>query len=125
MEVEKLEEIKFCNNCFHLSYNESTQNELKSIGINVSHFCKKHKKIVKHLGEPIRIHPCSECNGNNYLDAKIYECDGCGKIIKVPIDYQPEFCCSGLSCGCSCLGKPINPVFCDECESKIVNKVDD
>ncbi|API92701.1 MULTISPECIES: hypothetical protein [unclassified Virgibacillus] len=43
-----------------------------------------------------------------------WKCDGCGKGIKIPNDYKPEFCCDGHECGCC--GEPINPMFCDDCE---------
>jgi len=50
---------------------------------------------------------------------KKWNCDTCGKEIEVKDDYASEYCCSGLAEGCGCIGKPINPVFCDECEKKI------
>lgn len=48
---------------------------------------------------------------------KSFECYACRKEIQVEDDYEPEYCCSGANCGC--MGSPINPVFCDECEEKI------
>jgi hypothetical protein len=38
----------------------------------------------------------------------------CSEMIEVPNDYKPEYCCDGYMCGC--MGYPINPIFCDECE---------
>lgn len=53
---------------------------------------------------------------------KAWVCDACGKGIEVPDDYEQERCCSGLREQCGCMGQPINPVFCDECEEKIYGK---
>jgi hypothetical protein len=48
-------------------------------------------------------------------------CMGCKKIlIDVPLDYEVEFCCLGQNC--CCLGKPINPLFCDFCEDLLTRK---
>ena len=47
-------------------------------------------------------------------------CMACGKPIEVYDEYEPEYCCDGRDCCCH--GKPINPVFCDECEEKIFGK---
>jgi hypothetical protein len=49
-----------------------------------------------------------------------HNCDGCHKEIEVHDEYEPEFCCSGQDC--CCMGLPINPVFCDECEEKIFSR---
>jgi len=46
-------------------------------------------------------------------------CVTCGKEVEVEDDYKEEYCCSGLSEACGCMGMPTNPVFCDECEIKI------
>ena len=41
------------------------------------------------------------------------ECFCCGK--PMPDDYEPEYCCSGVECGC--MGMPIEPPFCSaQCE---------
>jgi hypothetical protein len=48
---------------------------------------------------------------------KPWNCITCGKEIEVEDDYEPQYCCSGRDC--TCMGQPINPVFCDECEIKI------
>ncbi|MDF2563749.1 MAG: hypothetical protein K0Q53_144 [Massilibacillus sp.] len=48
---------------------------------------------------------------------KDWKCVACGCEIKVEDDYEPEYCCSGKDCGC--MGRPINPEFCNECEIKI------
>lgn len=50
---------------------------------------------------------------------KNWPCDICGKDIQVEDDYKSEYCCSGLDNQCGCMGKPINPVFCEECENKL------
>ena len=46
---------------------------------------------------------------------KPYKCVACGNDTVAPDDYEPEYCCNGVGCGC--YGKPINPIFCDECEA--------
>lgn len=48
---------------------------------------------------------------------KKHNCDSCHKEIEVYDEYEPEICCSGFECGC--YGKPINPVFCDDCEIEL------
>ena len=50
---------------------------------------------------------------------KTIQCVTCHKDIEVDDEYEPEYCCSGLSNQCGCMGLPINPVFCDECAEKI------
>jgi hypothetical protein len=54
------------------------------------------------------------------MGVKIVDCVAC-KMRKVEVedDYEPEYCCRGLPDACGCMGKPINSVFCDECESII------
>ena len=52
---------------------------------------------------------------------KKYNCAACGKEIEVYDEYEPEYCCDGRECGC--MGKPMNPMFCDECEEKIFGKI--
>jgi len=54
---------------------------------------------------------------------KTYECYGCQIEIQVDDDYEPKYCCSGYMCGC--MGSPINPVFCDECEKNIFGRQND
>lgn len=41
-----------------------------------------------------------------------YPCCNCGE--KVELDYHPKMCCNGNDCGC--LGLPIDPVLCKDCE---------
>lgn len=51
---------------------------------------------------------------------KKWKCDACGKDIEIYDGYEPEFCCAGRwEDHCICGGRPINPLFCDECEIKI------
>ena len=50
---------------------------------------------------------------------KQWKCDACYKEIEVYVEYEPKICCSGLKEHCACMGLPINPIFCDECEEKI------
>lgn len=53
------------------------------------------------------------------LDNK-WPCHGCGKnLVEVEEGYDPEYCCSGLSNQCGCMGQPTNPVFCNECERQL------
>ena len=54
---------------------------------------------------------------------KNWVCDACGTITEVSDGYEPKFCCSGLREQCGCMGLPINPVFCDECNGKIYGKI--
>lgn len=49
---------------------------------------------------------------------KDWKCDSCNEDIKVIVEYEPEYCCSGVECGC--YGLPVNPVFCDDCEKRIL-----
>lgn len=51
------------------------------------------------------------------VNMKKWFCDGCGKEIEVYEEYEREYCCNGVGCGC--MGKHINPIFCDECIKKI------
>lgn len=51
---------------------------------------------------------------------KEWQCAACGKLIKVEDDYEPIQCCSGRDCGC--MGREVNPAFCDNCEEKIFGK---
>ena len=49
---------------------------------------------------------------------KTIKCHNCGNKTVVYDEYKEEYCCSGLSEGCECRGKPVNPVFCDDCEKE-------
>lgn len=51
---------------------------------------------------------------------KEHACDVCGITVFVDADYEPVFCCEGLSNECYCMGAPINPVFCDECLMRMI-----
>lgn len=53
---------------------------------------------------------------------KPINCMGCGNETEVYDSYEPQMCCSGHMCGC--MGMPVNPVFCDECEEKVYGKRD-
>lgn len=35
--------------------------------------------------------------------------------------YEPEMCCSGHMCGC--MGSPVNPPICDECEKMSIEEL--
>ena len=51
---------------------------------------------------------------------KDWKCHACGCNTEVSDDYEAEYCCDGgFLSACGCLGKPTNPVFCSECESKM------
>lgn len=50
---------------------------------------------------------------------KKWRCNLCRKEIEVYDEYEPKMCCSGLPEMCGCMGEPINPVFCDDCEEKV------
>ena len=43
------------------------------------------------------------------------ECMCCKEPME--IDYEPRMCCDGRDCGC--YGLPIDPILCDECDSKL------
>ncbi|HEY8890232.1 MAG TPA: hypothetical protein VIM70_08235 [Clostridium sp.] len=51
---------------------------------------------------------------------KKWSCSACGREIEVYDDYEEEYCCDGMWCGCQ--GREINPVFCNECEEMIHGK---
>lgn len=55
--------------------------------------------------------------------SKEIDCFFCeGGRVSVEDDYEMKFCCSGLREQCGCMGLPINPVFCDECEKEFFGK---
>lgn len=60
---------------------------------------------------------------------KSMQCDSpnCREMVEVPDDFKYEFCCLYVSMEnpCGCMGWPINPVFCDACESKLGTKQDE
>lgn len=57
---------------------------------------------------------------------KLWKCEACGKEIEVPEEYDPEYCCHGrMEDACGCMGRPINPMFCDDCEVKIFGRRED
>lgn len=45
--------------------------------------------------------------------AEPYKCMECG----IPIEYEPEYCCSGRECGC--MGLLIEPPLCGICWDKL------
>jgi len=53
---------------------------------------------------------------------KKWRCDACHCEIEVDDTYESQYCCNGrMDDACACMGKPINPIFCNEC-TKIFNK---
>lgn len=53
------------------------------------------------------------------METKKEHCVLCGVYVDVDINYEEIYCCSGLSNECNCYGYPINPVFCEDCDTKI------
>ena len=44
-------------------------------------------------------------------------------MVEVEDGYKEEYCCGGgFYDQCGCGGFPMNPVFCDDCESKLFDK---
>lgn len=52
-------------------------------------------------------------------DEVITQCEICNCTIP---DFIPEYCCSGLSNDCYCMGMPIEPAWCTECWDKVTKK---
>ena len=59
-----------CGNCSYLSCNEAQQQEAKSEGIDMNHYCKKYNKRLFHYTDSIyhspEIYACEECNNQTY-----------------------------------------------------------
>ena len=59
-----------CDNCSYLSCNETQQQEAKSEGIDMNHYCKKYNKRLFHYTDSIyhspEIYACEECNNQTY-----------------------------------------------------------
>lgn len=49
-------------------------------------------------------------------------CKRCGAAVDEPVDYKPEYCCSGEACDCG--GLPLNPILCDKCIDEIWGSTD-
>lgn len=68
-----------CGNCSYLSCNETQQQEAKSEGIDMNHYCKKYNKRLFHYTNSIyhspEIYACEECDNQTYnkLDKYIRE----------------------------------------------------
>lgn len=68
-----------CGNCSYLSCNETQQQEAKSEGINMNHYCKKYNKRLFHYtnsrNHSPEIYACEECDNQTYnkLDKYIRE----------------------------------------------------
>lgn len=68
-----------CGNCSYLSCNETQQQEAKSKGIDMNHYCKKYNKRLFHYTNSIyhspEIYACEECDNQTYnkLDKYIRE----------------------------------------------------
>ena len=68
-----------CGNCSYLSCNEIQQQEAKSEGIDMNHYCKKYNKRLFHYTNSIyhspEIYACEECDNQTYnkLDKYIRE----------------------------------------------------
>jgi hypothetical protein len=59
-------------------------------------------------------------NKKGVIKMKKDNCHSCRCEIDVLESYKPEFCCDSYDCGC--LGMSVNPIFCDECEKKILSQ---
>ena len=59
-----------CGNCSYLSCNETQQQEAKSKGIDMNHYCKKYNKRLFHYTNSIyhspEIYACEECDKETY-----------------------------------------------------------
>ena len=59
-----------CGNCSYLSCNETQQQEAKSEGIDMNHYCKKYNKRLFYYTDSIyhspEIYACEECNNQTY-----------------------------------------------------------
>lgn len=42
---------------------------------------------------------------------------------EVIIDFEPVYCCSGRECGC--MGLPIDPPLCGDCEKELFKNAED
>lgn len=68
-----------CGNCSYLSCNETQQQEAKSEGIDMNHYCKKYNKRLFHYtnsrNHSPEIYACEECDNQTYnkLDKYIRE----------------------------------------------------
>ena len=68
-----------CGNCIYLSCNETQQQEAKSEGIDMNHYCKKYNKRLFHYtnsrNHSPEIYACEECDNQTYnkLDKYIRE----------------------------------------------------
>lgn len=68
-----------CGNCSYLSCNETQQQEAKSKGIDMNHYCKKYNKRLFHYtnsrNHSPEIYACEECDNQTYnkLDKYIRE----------------------------------------------------
>lgn len=68
-----------CGNCSYLSCNETQQQEAKSEGIDMNHYCKKYNKRLFHYtnsrNHSPEIYACEECDTQTYnkLDKYIRE----------------------------------------------------
>ena len=80
MSVLEMSGISFpCGNCNYLSCNETQQQEAKSEGIDMNHYCKKYNKRLFHYtnsrNHSPEIYACEECDNQTYnkLDKYIRE----------------------------------------------------
>lgn len=59
-----------CGNCSYLSCNETQQQEAKSKGIDMNHYCKKYNKRLFHYtnsrNHSPEIYACEECDNQTY-----------------------------------------------------------
>lgn len=51
---------------------------------------------------------------------KIFKCERCSIDIEMPDDYERPMCCDGYMCGC--MGQPIEPLLCTECEEAVFGR---
>lgn len=59
-----------CGNCSYLSCNETQQQEAKSKGIDINHYCKKYNKRLFHYtnsrNHSPEIYACEDCDNQTY-----------------------------------------------------------
>lgn len=54
--------MKYCGDCFHITFNEEDQNYLKAFeNKDVEHRCKKYKVRLMHRNRHPLIVPCPQC----------------------------------------------------------------
>lgn len=61
--------MKYCGDCFYITFNEDDQNYIAKFNKHVDHRCKKYGMQLLHQNHHPLIMPCPQCEKENGFES--------------------------------------------------------